>query len=846
MPSPSPGFARYLCGSVAMALLLLPWATRANAQNTIQVPANQPTIQAAIDAANNGDTVLVAPGTYAENINLKGKAITVTSSGGPAVTTINGGAAGSVVIFNTNEGLGSVLRGFTITNGKTSGVPSYDGGGVYISNASPTIRGNVIVQNVACGNGGGIAAGFSSALIQGNTISNNSQGSCSGGDGGGIYVGGAGSVQIIGNTISNNFWNSGNGGGIALFAAGTPTIENNTISGNTATGLSPASQGGGIYVVNDSDALILQNLIVGNNAGQGGFNTGGQGGGIAFSVPSSSRGPLLINNTIANNGGAGGSGIFAGGFDSQSQIVNNVIVASPGQPALFCDTTYSQTPPTLQSNDAFSFGGTGFGGSCASLAGSAGNISVDPLFINPSSDQRLQSSSPAVDTGSNSAPGLPSTDLDGNPRIVDGNGDGFPVVDMGVYELQPTTITLTPSSLTFNPQPVGTTSSPQTATLINTGANKLFLSLSTSAPFSETDNCGGAVPAGASCSISITFAPASTGTFAGGITLRDNAPQNPQTLGLTGTGGVPVAALAPASLFFNGQAVGSSSPAQTVTLSNTGDGPLAISAITATGDFSQTGNCSNSLAAGASCSISVSFTPAAGGTRQGTLTVTDNASVSPQIVSLTGTGLTAIGVLAPASLSFGNQAIGASSAGQTATFSNTGGLSLNIASIAISGRFSQTNNCGSTVAPGSSCAISVAFSPVAIGAASGSLTVTDAGGKTYISMLSGTGVDFAISASPGSVTVVRGSSATYMVSLTPVGGSFGSSISFSCAGLPTGSTCSFSPPSAVPGTGGTISVMTVPTNQPTTPTGTFTITITGQSGALSHSTQVKLTVNKKK
>ena len=84
---------------------------------TINVPAGQPTIQAAINAASNGDTVLVAPGTYRENINFMGKAITVTSSGGPSVTTIDGGAAGSVVTFSSNEGTNSVLSGSTITNG---------------------------------------------------------------------------------------------------------------------------------------------------------------------------------------------------------------------------------------------------------------------------------------------------------------------------------------------------------------------------------------------------------------------------------------------------------------------------------------------------------------------------------------------------------------------------------------------------------------------------------------------------------------------------------------------------------------------------------------------------------
>ena len=142
-------------------LALTPHALRAK---TIYVPIDEPTIQAAINFASNGDTVLVAPGTYYENINFMGKAITVTSSGGPAVTTINGGARGTVVMFITNEGRNSVLSGFTITNGNSYynnqnlGILDYEGGGIYVNSASPTITNNVITANVACGDGAGIAA----------------------------------------------------------------------------------------------------------------------------------------------------------------------------------------------------------------------------------------------------------------------------------------------------------------------------------------------------------------------------------------------------------------------------------------------------------------------------------------------------------------------------------------------------------------------------------------------------------------------------------------------------------------------------------------------------------------
>jgi hypothetical protein len=141
-----------------------------NAQNIIHVPADQPTIQAAINAANNGDTVLVAPGKYVENINFNGKAITVTSSGGPSVTTIDGGANGSVVTFNTGEMNQSILSGFTIQNGSSY----YAAGGVQVSSASPAITGNVITGNHAAA-GIGIYIDGGSPRVTGNTITGNMQ-----------------------------------------------------------------------------------------------------------------------------------------------------------------------------------------------------------------------------------------------------------------------------------------------------------------------------------------------------------------------------------------------------------------------------------------------------------------------------------------------------------------------------------------------------------------------------------------------------------------------------------------------------------------------------------------------
>jgi hypothetical protein len=403
-----------------LVCLLLTLPTNFLNAKTINVPANQPTIQDAINAANPRDVVVVAPGTYTENINFIGKAITVRSSGGAKATIIDGGNIAPVVTIDTNEGLKSILSGFTLQHGTSTFNSQYSGGGIYIYNASPTIKNNIIQNNTACNEGGGIAALFSFALIESNTIENNSQADCSGGvGGGGVAIGGAGAVILKGNHIENNSWIYG-GGGIAMDAAGSPTIENNFIFGNSAN----QGQGGGLYIVNNSNALIVQNLFYGNIAYSGGA--------IAFLVPDGSTGPVLVNNTIV--GGSvvtTGAAVYAGGFDNQVLFYNNLLVGLTGQNAVYCDSTYSSAPPVFTNNDAYSASGSGLGGTCASESSENGNLSVDPLFVSMTrNNYKLKSTSPAINAGDNSAPDLPATDLANKPRIVGGT------IDIGAYEFQ--------------------------------------------------------------------------------------------------------------------------------------------------------------------------------------------------------------------------------------------------------------------------------------------------------------------------------------------------------------------------------------------------------------------------
>jgi hypothetical protein len=399
------------------------------APTTFRVPTDQPTIQSAINVATNGDTVLVVLGTYVENINFKGKAITVTSESGPQVTIIDGGNAHPVVTFNSGEGRYSALNGFRLQNGNSRGDVNNEGGGITVHGTSPTITNNEIRNNRAC-HGGGIAIDAGSPLIQLNTITGNVNNICSGGGGVGISIGGASSAEILDNVISDNLdMSAGSDGGGIYIDGSDPIIKNNIIKGNE-TGL----LGGGINILGTSNGLIVQNLIIGNQAFNG-------GGGIYLAVGSGSQ-PKLVNNTIANNNATLllGSGIYVEGDALQTELTNNIIVAEPGQSGLyyFNNESSKQTPPITRFNNIFSVDGMAYGGAIPNMTGMNGNISADPLFTNPTQgDYHLQKGSPSIDSGDNLAPNLPDKDLDGHPRILDGSGKGTAIVDMGVYEFLP-------------------------------------------------------------------------------------------------------------------------------------------------------------------------------------------------------------------------------------------------------------------------------------------------------------------------------------------------------------------------------------------------------------------------
>jgi hypothetical protein len=216
--------------------------------------------------------------------------------------------------------------------------------------------------------------------------------------------------------------------------------------------------------------------------------------------------------------------------------------------------------------------------------------------------------------------------------------------------------------------------------------------------------------------------------------------------------------LSPSSLSFGSQTVGGSAT-MTIKVTNNQKTTLTFAGILASGDFSvaASSTCSSGAPLGSAktCNIDVRFTPTAMGVRTGTLTITDDASTSPQTAALSGTGVVNL-TPAPASLTFGSVALANTSSPQTVTLTNNSTLAIAISNIGVTGDFAQSNTCGSNLAASSSCAINVTFAPAATGTRTGALTVTDgATNSPQTVSLTGTGVTPPLTLSATSLTFAR-------------------------------------------------------------------------------------------
>jgi len=203
-------------------------------------------------------------------------------------------------------------------------------------------------------------------------------------------------------------------------------------------------------------------------------------------------------------------------------------------------------------------------------------------------------------------------------------------------------VTLSNATILFGNVAVGATST-RTLTITNSGTSNLVITSITATGNFHTANCANAtVQPRANCVVSVSFTPRVPESSEGSLSIPDNATGSPQTVSLSGTGTAPIVSLSPASLAFGNVPADTTSTSQVVTLSNTGNAALSLTSSTFTGtnasDFAKTETCGSSVGAGAKCTIVVMFTPSASGSRTAALSISDNATGSPQTVPLSGSG----------------------------------------------------------------------------------------------------------------------------------------------------------------------------------------------------------------
>lgn len=374
---------------------------------------------------------------------------------------------------------------------------------------------------------------------------------------------------------------------------------------------------------------------------------------------------------------------------------------------------------------------------------------------------------------------------------------------------------LSPPSLNLNTQSVGTNSAGQTVTLTNNGTSSLAIyGIKATGDFLETNNCPASLSAGSKCSISVVFSPTATGSRSGNLQVTDSAGSIAQTASLSGTGVSSTLAFSPTSVSFSSQALGSSSSAQNVTVTNATSAAITISGVTGSNQFTVANNtCSGSLAVGASCSFAVTFTPLTAGAQSGLVTVASSAT-GANVLSLTGSGADFSVSGTPASQSI--------SAGTAANYT------LNVASVGAAFGNSINLTCAGLPA-GSTCT----FQQTSLPADASTTLVISTKAPQSQSVRQGT-----TSRNSPALTAALTFSSFGLVGLLLVGGRRQKrllsgvltvlglliicGLASSCAGVSAGNSNN----SMIPGT----------------PAGTYNVKVTGASGSLTHSTALTLVV----
>ena len=388
------------------------------------VAAPFPTIQAGIDGAGSCAEVWVLPGTYVENLVFGGHDVLVRSTEGADATTIDGDGTGSAVRFADGEGASAGLVGFTITGGTGSpgsapwGDPALTyGGGVFVQGASPQITDCLVEGNSVTGRGGGLFLYDSEGVVTGGAIRDNTA-SSTGEAGAGVALQSS-AAQVLGASIRGNS-TPGFGGGVLLLSSGG-SLRYAHVTGNTAT------EGAGVRISEYGTAVVDSNVIADN-----------EGEGVSFHHYSSTR---FIGNTVVGNAGHGLRLTLCCGALYAVPLIKNVIVAYNDDDGIHTDTNVDFG---LFFTDVYGNDGGNYGGVMGSLRNSSlGITDHNCLFVQYSDDDdpdnddfRLGSGSPCIDSGGDVTLYFSTRDFAGNPRPMDGSGNGVAQYDRGAFEAQ--------------------------------------------------------------------------------------------------------------------------------------------------------------------------------------------------------------------------------------------------------------------------------------------------------------------------------------------------------------------------------------------------------------------------
>jgi uncharacterized repeat protein (TIGR01451 family) len=590
--------------------------------------------------------------------------------------------------------------------------------------------------------------------------------------------------------------------------AGVTTVHVVAIGGKGSSGWgSTAKFGRGAIVQGDivvTPGAALHAIVGGNGQGRSGGANGGGNGGRAASMgeracgggagggggASDVRTDESLDSRIVVAGGGGGAGCWSGatpvflpnagaggdaGADGYSRPTSYAEQGEGGQAGCGISVTSdcgfggrgslvasagqdgTAGTPTAGGDGGGSQCSAGGGGGAGYRGGGAGGSATDLTYVDSSTSCPVSSLTDAFDGGgggggSSLVPvgGTVGIDTTGQPKIV--ISFSAPALPTGPHA------TLMPASVNFGDVVVGQQAASQAIHLTSSGLGDLDISsIGFDGPSDGfvlgTNDCGTVLPSQWSCTINVGFSTISVGPHSATVSIQDDAADSPQTVSLTakGVGGTgALASIAPASLDFGDQAVGTTSAARTVTVTNVGTVPfLPIADVPVPTNGFAASTCVAPLAPGDACQISVTFTPSALGPASAQLVIFDPMPNSPQVVGLAGNGVPAVPAahLDKTALSFGNQALGGTTASQTVTLSNTGTGALSVTSALIGGSNAGDfgrglDTCtGVSVAPGSSCSVSVSFTPTVRGARSATLRFTDnAGDSPQDLALSGSGV----------------------------------------------------------------------------------------------------------